>query len=237
VRQRGNDRMACFRSTGDYVLYLGLLNELAPLFECESHAYVLMTNHVHMLLTPRAARGASSLMKHLDQRYAQHFNRENGRTGTLWEGRFRSNVVHSESYLFNCQRYIELNPVRAGMVAQPRDYRWSSYRVNAGQEPSTFIVQHPLYLGLGSTAEERGVNYQRLFGKAMSTEEIDAIRGALNSGAALGTRGFIAEVERALGRRARPGVNGRPRTKPFGVPPGGKPGSVPGFSGPEGGAR
>src|SRR5205085_1772900 len=136
VIQRGVDRAACFRDDHDRVLYLGLLGEVGPRFRCSIHAYVLMTNHVHLLLTPRTREGPARLMKHVGQRFVQHFNRKHRRTGTLWEGRFRSSIVDTRDYLVRCQRYIELNPVRAGMVRRAEDYVWSSHRANIGIEPS-----------------------------------------------------------------------------------------------------
>jgi len=173
VIQRGNNRSETFLGRDDFVLYLGLLNELAPLFECATHAYVLMPNHVHMLITPSEADGLSLLMKHLGQRYAQHFNRVHGRTGTLWEGRFKSSLVHDESYLFTCQRYIELNPVRARIVDDPWDYPWVSYRANAGREPSTLSARHRLYLQLGATEDERcdALLHARIMGPRARTRE------------------------------------------------------------------
>ena len=221
--------MECFRTPEDFVLYLGLLNELAPRFACDVHAYVLMPNHVHVLLTPQDAEGMSSLMKHVGQRYAQRFNRVYGRTGTLFEGRFKSCLVHDASYLFTCQRYVELNPVRARMVENPWDYQWTSYRFNAGREPSTLLKRHKLYQELGATDEERAAAYRELFRDPLGDDELDQIRTAVNGGFALGTREFVAAVELALNRRARPGAAGRPRKKRAVVLPDGKLRSVPGF--------
>ena len=126
IIQRGNNRTACFFAEQDYRFYLHDLGELARRFECGVHAYALMTNHVHLLITPSATDSASLLMKHLGQRYVQYVNRVYRRSGTLWEGRFKSSLVQRQSYVLKCQRYIELNPVRAGMVPHPRDYPWSS---------------------------------------------------------------------------------------------------------------
>jgi putative transposase len=201
-------------------MYTGLLNELAGRFECEIHAYVLMTNHVHLLLSPHDANGPSRLMKNLSQRYAQHFNKTNQRTGTLWEGRFRSHIVDSEAYLFTCQRYIELNPVRARMVAAPWEYPWSSYRANAGLEASLFLVPHQHYLGLGATDEERHRHYRQFFMNAPSSSELDCIRHCINTGSTLGTEGFLKGLEDFLGRRAKARPQGRP--KRHGIPPDGK---------------
>jgi putative transposase len=203
IIQRGNNRAPCFLDEADHRLYLGLLSELAPIFECAIHAYVLMTNHVHMLLTPQTATGASSLMKHLGQRYVQHFNRAHDRTGSLWEGRFRSSLVDSEGYLLRCYRYIEANPVRAAMVAAPGDYRWSSYRVNALGALDPLVVPHEQYLGLGQDAMARRAAYLRIFATEMNRAELESIRQAVNGGFALGSAPFIDEVERLLGKRAR----------------------------------
>jgi len=233
--QRGNDGMACFRAECDYVLYLGLLNELAPLFECDVHAYVLMTNHVHLLLTAENVEGPSSLMKHLGQRYVQTFNGRYKRKGTLWSGRFHSSLIDSQDYLFVCQRYIELNPVRAGMVEHPWEYRWSSYGVNSGREFSTFLSPHPLYMALAETSSERVKTYQRLFQDPLSDDQLSQIRSALKGGLPLGNPEFISTVEGRLKRCARRGLVGRPKKGT--VPPDGKIGSVPGFSGQAGGVR
>jgi putative transposase len=130
VIQRGVNRCACFGDESDYGVYLALLEELSTRYECAMHAYVLMTNHVHLLVTPPEPDGASKLMKHLGQRYVQYFNRRHKRTGSLWEGRFRSSLIDSEGYLMRCHRYVEMNPVRAGMVQRPSDYRWSSHGSN-----------------------------------------------------------------------------------------------------------
>ena len=241
VIQRGNNRSSCFRNGADYELYLGLLNELGAMFECAIHAYVLMTNHVHLLLTPRRADGPSHLMKHLGQRYVQHYNRTHLRTGSLWEGRFRSSIVDSERYLFRCQRYIELNPVRAGMVADPWEYPWSSYLANAGRTPSLFLVPHHQYEALGASEDERTTRYCELFRDELTTADLDEIRAAANGGFVLGSPAFVAGVERALKRRAARGVSGRPRKARHrhDVPPDGKPWSVPGFrlTSPGGGVR
>lgn len=239
VIQRGNNRSSCFRDETDYTLYLGLLNELGAMFECAIHAYVLMTNHMHLLLTPQRAEGPSHLMKHLGQRYVQHYNRTHIRTGSLWEGRFRSSIVDSEEYLFRCQRYIELNPVRAGIVADPWEYPWSSYGANAGRAPSLFLVPHHQYEALGASGEERSTRYRELFRDELTTADLEEIRAAANGGFALGSRAFVAEVERALQQRAARGVSGRPRNAGGrqDVPPDGKPWSVPGSTLMEGGVR
>ena len=201
-------------------MYLGLLNELAPRFECDVHAYVLMTNHVHLLLTPKSAEAPSLLMKELSQRYAQHFNKVHDRTGTLWEGRFRSHIVDSETYLFACQRYIELNPVRAGMVVSPWHYPWSSHRANAGLERSLFLVPHRAYLALGDSNDVRWPRYRALFLNPPCSSELEAIRHCIKTGSTLGCDAFVKELEDRLGRRSKAQPQGRPKGE--GVLPGRK---------------
>jgi putative transposase len=211
IIQRGNNRAACFYAQADYDLYLHYLGALSLELGCEVHAYVLMTNHVHLLLTPSQRESASLLMKRLGQRYVQHVNRTYGRSGTLWEGRFRSCIVAEESYLLRCYRYIEMNPVRAGMAADPRAYRWSSHRFNAGGARSGFLVAHPCYLELGASAAERRAAYSVLFRSPIDSVDVDEIRLATNANYALGSTRFQREVESAVGRRARRGRPGRPR--------------------------
>jgi putative transposase len=210
IRQRGINRGPCFGSEPDYHLYLGLMTELSPRFACSVHAYVLMTNHIHLLATADESDGASLFMKNLAQRYAQHFNRTSHRCGPLWEGRFRSSPVDSERYLLTCYRYIELNPVRAGIVSSPADYPWSSFRTNAMGVPSLFLNPHSEYLRLGGTTSEREAAYLGMMMTGLGISELAAIRGAINANAALGDKGFVAGIEARLGRIARPTPRGRP---------------------------
>jgi putative transposase len=163
VVQRGHNRSPCFFAEPDYLAYLTHLQELAPRFACAVHAYVLMTNHVHLLVTPDAADGISMLMKHLGQRYVQYINRRYKRSGTLWEGRFRSGIVLDEAHLLASHCYIELNPVRAGMVDDPADYPWSSYRTNALGMHDATVNTHSLYLTLGGDELSRRAAYRGLF--------------------------------------------------------------------------
>ena len=209
--QRGNNRSACFRSDSDYLVYLNHLQELAGKFNCAVHAYVLMTNHVHLLVTPACADGPSLMMKHLGQRYVQYFNRKYERSGTLWEGRFRSSIVQEQNYLLRCYRYIEMNPVRAGIVCHPAGYPWSSYRVNAEGASSCLLRPHDEYVALAQEQTERLAAYRSMFNSELATEELDEIRAAANSGYVLGSDRFKAEVTLKLGRRVGPGASGRPR--------------------------
>ena len=211
IIQRGVNRAACFFAEDDYQFYLHYLGEYSRDFGCDIHAYVLMTNHVHLLLTPKDADGAARMMKHSGQRYVQYVNRINRRSGTLWEGRFRSCLTQTEDYVLACYRYIELNPVRAGVVTHPRHYRWSSYGANGEGKTNAVITAHEQYLRLGRREAERLENYRALFKAHMDPEIIDDIRQATNGNYALGSRKFQAEIAAAQGRRAARGKAGRPR--------------------------
>lgn len=209
--QRGNNRSACFFAEEDYLFYLEHLADQARKHGCAIHAWCLMTNHVHLLLTPAKPESAGMLMKGLGQRYVQYINRTYRRSGTLWEGRFRSCLMQEESYVLACYRYIEMNPVRAGMVEHPAEYRWSSYRVNAQAEQSALIKRHSLYQALGEADGSRAEAYRELFRHQLDPGLVDQIRSATNGNYALGSSRFTAEVERVLGRRVTRGKPGRPK--------------------------
>ena len=209
--QRGNNRQACFFADEDYLFYLEWLKECAGRTDCAIHAYVLMTNHVHLLLSSQTSGGAGAMMKVLGQRYVQYVNRTYRRSGTLWEGRFRSCLLQEENYLLACQRYIELNPVRAGMVVHPGEYRWSSYRANAQGEESAIVWPHERYLALGADPETRRSAYRDLFRYELEPGLVDEIHMATNGNFVLGESGFADQIARALGRRVQPGKPGRPR--------------------------
>ena len=211
IIQRGNNRQSCFFADEDYLFYLDWLKEYAQITGCSIHAYVLMTNHVHLLLTPKKFDSAGNLMRRLGQRYVQYINRSYKRSGTLWEGRFRSCIIQQQEYLFICQRYIEMNPVRAGMVEHPGEYRWSSYQVNGQGKKSDLISRHLLYQSLGRTDTERQMAYRDLFRHELEPGEIDKIRKATNGNFSLGTNRFNEEISAMLGRRVTPGKAGRPR--------------------------
>jgi putative transposase len=186
IIQRGNNRMACFHLQDDYLVYLDMLRECAFDAGCAVHAYVLMSNHVHLLLSPDTADSVSTLMQRLGQRYVQYFNRRHARTGTLWEGRFRSSAVQDALYFLVCQRYIELNPVRAHMVNSPADYPWSSHRVNAFGQESALITPHSVYASLGRIPALRHAAYRHLFNETFSDELLEEVRKAGNSNRPLG---------------------------------------------------
>ena len=210
IIQRGNNRTACFYADEDYRFYLELLEELSGKFGCTVHAYVLMTNHVHLLLTPEKEESAALLMKHLGQRYVQYVNRTYRRSGTLWEGRFRSCLAQAEDYVLACYRYIELNPVRADMVRHPREYRWSSYRANAEGRSNKLIQPHDMYKRLGRSVGSRREAYRGLFKAHMDDGMMDNIRAATNGNYVLGTARFQEQIGQMLGRRVTKGRAGRP---------------------------
>ena len=208
VIQRGNDRQAVFFSDEDREAYLGWLLAAAKKHGCRIQAYVLMTNHVHLLATPARADSLPRMMQSLGRRYVRYLNDEHRRTGTLWEGRYRAAPIDSEAYLLACSRYIELNPVRARMVRHPRDHRWSSYRANA------LVSPHPLYLTLGRIAAERQASYRALFRERLDEAFIEDVRSATNGGWALGDEAFKRRIARGAKRRAEPLPRGRPRLGP-----------------------
>lgn len=214
IVQRGVNRAACFFGDVDRRYYLKLLARFASTRECAIHAYVLMTNHVHLLLTPARKGAVGAMMQDLGRSYVRTINAVHGRTGTLWEGRFKSSAVDTERYLLACQRYIELNPVRAGMVDAPGQYPWSSHQHYARGETKPFITEHECFLGLGATTEERREVYRRLFLKDVNHDELKAIRMATNSCSALGTEGFLKRLGTLAGRRVAIPRRGRP-SKPL----------------------
>ncbi len=195
VVQRGNNRQVCFARDDDYAAYAHWLCESALRYEVAIHAWVFMTNHVHLLMTPSTPTGISKLMQSVSQKYVQSFNFRYSRSGTLFEGRFRSSLVQSEAYLLNCIRYIELNPVRAGMTTNPGDYHWSSFHCHAFNSPATMWTPHPEFFRLGRNAAERAETYRMLVREALPTETVQKIRGCLNSGLALGSDNFREQIE------------------------------------------
>jgi putative transposase len=211
VVQRGNDRKACFRHEHDRLLYLDELRTLCRDAQCAVHAYVLMTNHVHLLMTPNDQGGIGRLMQALGRRYVRHFNDRYQRTGTLWEGRYRAGPVDGEAYLLRCHRYIELNPVRAGMVAVPGDYRWSSYVGNALGEDDSLLTPHAAYFALGADSDERQRAYRDLVAEAVPDHETAFIRQQLQRQHVLGDAPFRKAIEAVAARRVGPGTIGRPK--------------------------
>ena len=204
IIQRGNNRQACFAHVSDYAAYADWLHVASQKYAVDVHAWVFMTNHIHLLVTPQTPDGISRMMQTLGRRYVRFFNHTYRRTGTLWEGRFKSCLVDTEGYLLSCQRYIEMNPVRAGMVEAPSDYHWSSYHTNALGVSSRLCTPHPTFLRLGSTEAERQKAYRHLFTTPLSNELIDVLRSTVNKGMALGNSRFKQEIEELTGRRVTP---------------------------------
>lgn len=210
IVQRGNDRRACFFRPEDYTRYLQDLRAAACKFECRVHAYVLMTNHVHLLVTPSAAGAVSRMMQAVGRRYVRYINDTLGRTGTLWEGRYKSSLVDSEQYVMACYRYIELNPVRAAMVAEPGGYPWSSYRCNGLGQSDPLVSHHDAYMQIARDAAERCALYRELVSQALCDEDVAAIRQYIQRQRALGSGKFQVQIEQQLQRRAGLGQPGRP---------------------------
>ena len=209
IVQRGINREPCFFAEEDYQCYLHWLEEAARDCGCAIHAYVLMTNHVHLLLTPTTPGAPARLMQSLGRRYVQYANRQYRRTGSLWEGRYKSSVVQAESYLLACMRYIELNPVCAAMVADPGGYRWSSYRANGLAQPDARLTPHPLYVGLDVDATLRCQTYRGLFRPQLDGDAASEVREALKLGMPLGSLRFAETICARLGIRRNTGQRGR----------------------------
>lgn len=216
VIQRGNNREAIFLVDNDYRQFVEMLSLAADQHDCQIHAYVLMTNHVHLLVTPLNEEGIGKMMQSLGRRYVQYFNLRNARTGTLWEGRYRATLVDTERYLFACMRYIELNPVRAGMVKLPGEYQWSSFRCNAHGSLDTLVTHHPQYFSLGASSPARQRAYCTLFEAEIEEASVDEIRRATNSAWVLGSVDFAEAVVSRLNRRVTPvGRGGDRRSASF----------------------
>jgi len=214
---RGNNRGDLFRDDNDRTVFLRYLRHAVRTSDSQVHAFVLMTNHVHLLATGHGPGGLSRLIQSLGRRYSRYVNRAHERTGTLFEGRFRSSIVDSDRYLFACMRYIELNPVRAGIVDDPGDYPWSSFRENAGFEAFGWLAPRNEYFALAEDAAACAMAYRALFARPLDAEEIDAIRNSIRKRCPLGPEGFLRRIGMALGRRVEPMPQGRPRKSGKGI--------------------
>ena len=210
VVQRGNDRQACFLEEQDRHFYRTELRLMAEREGCEVHAYVLMSNHAHLLVTPKEPGAVGRTMQSLGRRYVRYFNDKYERTGTLWEGRYKASLVDSGRYLFNCHRYIELNPVRASMVVDPQDYPWSSHAALAFGEPDPLVTPHPEYLAIAATPAVRQRHYRDLVLSSLNPSELAAIRDTLQRQHAYGTAYFRWDIETRTGTPAGPRKPGRP---------------------------
>lgn len=200
IVQRGNNHEACFYREADYAFYLQKLREAAEKYRVRVHAFVLMTNHVHLLVTPSDKEGVARMMQSLGRSFVRYMNITYKRTGTLWEGRYKSSLVGGERYLLAVYRYIELNPLRANMVTLPGEYPWSSYRHNAMGIHIELVQEHPVYLGLSNTKAGRLLAYRELFERRIPPSLIQEIRLCANKEWVLGDKTFNEQIERAIGR-------------------------------------
>ncbi len=207
---RGNNRQAIFSTPADYRFLLTLLIENAKKFEVAIHAYVLMSNHLHLLLTPATADGLPRMMQAVGRTYVRYFNRTQQRTGTLWEGRYRSTLIQTDRYLLSCMAYIDLNPVRAGLVALPQDYPWSSHRHYLGLRPDPLITAHALFWELGNTPFAREAAYAEWVQGGINSVQQEAISGATLRGWVLGEADFVADLQKRTRRRLTKTQPGRP---------------------------
>lgn len=208
---RGNNRSEIFCADDDYRLYLEKLQLACDKHGCDVHAYVLMTNHVHLLITPHEQQSLSKALQMMGRYYVQYYNYCYQRTGTLWEGRYKATLIDSESYLLTCMRYIELNPVRAGMVAHPSEYPWSSYHHNALSLPDELLTAHLEYRRLGKTDEARQAAYRQLFKHHIPESSVAEIREATNKAWVLGNDRFKQRIQQKLERRVEPAAKGGDR--------------------------
>ena len=204
VIQRGNNKQVSFFSDTDYTVYLDKLKLYSEEYSVAVHSYVLMTNHVHLLMTPETEKGVSQLMQSLGRYYVRYINQTYDRTGTLWEGRYKSTLVDSDNYFLTVSRYIELNPVRAGMVTHPAEYPWSSYQSNAMGKSIELLTSRFLYQGLAKTDKTRQKRYAALFDKIISDYTLEEIRNSINRAWVLGDGRFKRQIEKETGRQASP---------------------------------
>jgi putative transposase len=204
VIQRGVNRSVLFADDSDYCFFAECLKVACDRCGCVVHAHAFMTNHVHLVMTPAGDAGVSNTMKIVGVRYVQYFNWKYGRTGTLWEGRYRAALIQSDHHILACYRYVELNPVRAGLTSHAAAYPWSSYRANALGRDDPLVTPHETYLGLGASPEARRAGYRALVEDGLSDDTLDRIRRATNAGWALGSKRFRDEVAALLKRRAEP---------------------------------
>ncbi len=216
IIHRGNNRHAVFFGEDDYHRFLSDLTQAAGKYRCAVHAYVLMTNHIHLLVTPGEGGSVSGMMQAIGRRYVRYINAVYRRSGTLWEGRFKSGMIDSDRYLLTCYRYIEMNPVRAGLTDSPAGYRWSSFHHNALGHPDRVVIPHEEYLALGEENEERRRAYVALFDHEVNGREITAIREGTEKGEAIGSEHFQEEMASRIQRRVtRLGYGGDRKSKAY----------------------
>ena len=210
IIQRGNNRQPIFVDREDYERLLVELKQQADRHQVAVHAYVLMSNHLHLLVTPETADGVPLMMQGVGRAYVRWFNRRHGRSGTLWEGRYRSTLIEAERYLLACMAYIDLNPVRAGMVAAPADYPWSSCAHLVGQRADPLLKPHALYWAMGNTPFAREHAYGQMVQAGIDPERQAELARSVHSGWALGEADFVADLQRRTQRRVAKAAAGRP---------------------------
>jgi putative transposase len=210
VIQRGNNRQPIFAVTEDYQTLLSMLDENARKFGVALHAYVLMSNHFHLLATPETVEGLPQLMQAVGRRYVRYFNQRQARTGTLWEGRYKSTLIQADRHLLACMAYIDLNPVRAGLAAEARAYPWSSHGHYAGLRNDRLVTPHPLYWELGNTPFSREAAYVELVAAGISQQQQRALTESALQGWALGEADYVADLQRRTQRRVAKQQAGRP---------------------------
>ena len=215
VIQRGNDRQLIFRDEADYGRFLAWLKEAARFYQVAIHAYVLMPNHIHLLVTPSDNVGLALVMQKVGRFYVPWFNHKYERTGGLFEGRFRTSLIDTERYFLACSRYIELNPVRANLVAAPLDYPWSSYAHHTGVRTDGIVTDHLLYWGMGNTPFQREAAYTELVMQGIPQEEVDFVTASVLKNQPLGSDAFKSELERKTRRQILPAKRGRPFRDPL----------------------
>ncbi len=214
IIQRGNNRQAIATSAADYQALLALIDDNARKFAVAIHAYVLMDNHFHLLATPETAEALPQMMQAIGRRYVRYFNDSQGRSGTLWEGRYRSTVIQPQAYLLACMAYMDLNPVRHGLVAQARDYPWSSHGHYAGLRVDRLVSPHPLFWTLGNTPFAREVAYAEMVHGGVAADSQLALTQSTLSGWALGDAAFVADLQAQTARRVSRMSAGRPPSQP-----------------------
>ncbi len=211
IVQRGNNKTKIFLSEADYVFFLNVLKESKRKYPCFIYAYCLMDNHFHLLVKPEAKENVSLLMKLLGAKYVRYINKNYNRTGTLWEGRFKCLLIEEESYFLTCLHYIEMNPLRAGIVGLPSAYKWSSYRFRAFGEENDILDLDPWYKSLGHNAQMRQFNYRHLFENQILDQSLQRIREMTNKDGMMGSENFKQQIENILNRKIVFRTPGRPK--------------------------
>ena len=215
VIQRGNNRQSIFLTAADHAHFLALIDENAKKLEVAIHAYVLMGNHFHLLATPRTDTGLPLMMQAVGRSYVRYFNQSQSRSGTLWEWRYRSTLIHADRYLLPCMAYIDLNPVRAGLVPEAKDYPWSSHSHYTGLRADKLITPHPLFWALGNTPFAREAAYAEVVRSGVSAYQQTELTRSVLSGWALGSEDFVADLQKRTERRVQRAQPGRPVLKPI----------------------